>query len=68
MLGKIQGKGRRGWQRMRWLVSITYSIDVNLRKLQETVQYRGAWWAIVHGVTESDMTYRLNNSNVFLKS
>ena len=53
---------------MRWLVSITYSMDVNLRKLQETVQYRGAWGAIVYGVTESDMTYRLNNSNVFLKS
>ena len=51
---------------MRRLVSITYSMDVDLRKLQETVKYRGAWCAIVHGVTESGMTYRLNNNNVFL--
>ena len=55
MLGKIKGKRRRGWQRMRWLNSITNLMDMNLSKLQETVEDRGAWCAI-HGVTESDMS------------
>ena len=53
MLGKIEGKRRRGQQRMRWLNSITDSMDMNLIKLQETVEDRGAWCATVHGVINS---------------
>ena len=49
MLGKIEGKWRRGWQRKRWLDSITDSTDVNLSKLWETVEVRGDWHAAVHG-------------------
>ena len=56
MLGKIEGNGRRGRQKMRWLVSITDSMDMNLSKLQEIVEDRGAWCATVHEVTELDMT------------
>ena len=52
-LGKIEGKRRRGWQRMRWLGSITHSTDVNLSKLQETVEDRGVWGVAVHGVAKS---------------
>ena len=47
MLGKVESKRRRGWQRMRWLDSSTNSVDMNLRKLQEIVKDRGAWNAAV---------------------
>ena len=53
MLGKIDDKRRIGWQRMRWLDSITNSMDMNLSKLQEVVEDRGAWHATDHGVTKS---------------
>ena len=52
MLGKIEGKRRRGWQRMRWLDSLTDSMDMNLKELQETLEDRGAWRAAVHGVSK----------------
>ena len=56
MLGKTEGKRRGGWQRMRWLDSITDSMDMNLNKLLEIVEDRGVWRVTVHEVAESDMT------------
>ena len=56
MLEKTESRRRRGQQRMRWLDSITDSVNMNLSKPWEIVEYRGAWWVTVCGVTESDTT------------
>ena len=59
MLGKIEGKRRRGWQRMRWLGGIIDWMDMSLSKVQEMVKDREAWCAVVHGITKSQT--RLSN-------
>ena len=53
MLGKIEGKRRRGWQRTRWLDDITDLMDMNLEEFREMVRDREAWHAVVHGVAKS---------------
>ena len=66
MMGKIEGKMWRGWQRMRWSYSIIYSMDMNLNKLQEIVEDKRAWCAAVHGVTKSWTPLNDYNKSTFI--
>ena len=71
MLGQIEGRKRRGRLRMRWWDGITDSVDMNLSKLQEIVKDRGAWWAAIYGVTQSQTRLKRlssrSSSNVYLR-
>ena len=65
MLGKTEGN-KKGQQRMKWLYSVTNSMDMNLSKLQEIVEDRGPWCATLHGVAKSwtPLSYEDNNNNI----
>ena len=62
-LGKIEGRRRRGHQRMRWLDGMTDAMNMNFSKLWDTVRDREAWRAAVHGAAETDKTGQLNNNS-----
>ena len=68
ILGKTEGRRRRRWQRMRWLDSITDSMDMNLRKFQEIMKDRRPCHSVVHGVTKSQTQQLKNNNNVTVAS
>ena len=69
MLRKIEGKRRRGQQKMKWLNKITDSVDTNVNKLREIVKDRGDWRAVIHGVTKSQaqLSDRTKTTKVFLQ-
>ena len=66
MLGKTEGRRRRGKQRMKWLDSVTYSMNMSLSKLQEIVKDRKAWCAAVHGVTKNQTRLRTEQQQQLL--
>jgi len=69
MLGKTEGN-KKGQQRMKWLYSVTNSMDMNLSKLQEIVEDRGPWCATLHGVAKSwtPLSYEDNNNNICIST